>query len=468
MAQPRSLVSYGARDGMAMVLEDTLDPTTGLRMRSMLLNMGPSHPAMHGVIRIILQLEGEKVVDADVEIGYLHRAFEKEAETVRWHQVFPYTDRLNYVSPLINNVGYALAVEKLLGIDIPERAKYIRVILCELSRIFDHLTCIGPMAMEMGAMTVFLYCMKAREWVQEVIEDVTGARLTVSYCRIGGVKADLPEGFREKTLSAVSRVEEVVDEVDRLLTRNRIFYDRTKFVGVITKEEAISYGFTGPLLRATGVEYDVRKAHPYLVYDRVEFDIPSGANGDTYDRYLVRIEEIRQSARIIRQALDQMPPGSVHVKEVPEVVPGWLMVDTAKVGKTSRLPFLRVAADPTLEGSQKDFAPYVRSSERRVSLPPKEDVYGNIEGLMNHFMLIMEGNGIRPPVGETYMAVEGANGELGFYIVSDGTDRAYRVRVRPPCFYLMQALPRLIRGHMVADVIPIFGSINMIAGEQDR
>jgi len=451
-----------------MLLEDRVDPRTGLRTQSMLLNMGPSHPAMHGVIRIILELDGETVVNSDVEIGYLHRAFEKMAETVRWNQVFPYTDRLNYVSPLINNVGYALAVEKLLGIDIPERAKYIRVIMSELSRIFDHLTCIGPLAMEMGAMTVFLYCMKAREWVQEVIEDVTGARLTVSYCRVGGLKSDLPEGFTDKTLSVLPRVAEVVDEIDKLLTRNRIFYDRTKNIGVISQEEAISYGFTGPLLRATGVEYDVRKAHPYLVYDRIDFEIPSGANGDTYDRYLVRIEEIRQSIRIIQQALEQMPPGPVHLKDAPELVPGWLVVDMAKVGETSKVADAKVAADPTLDGSQKDFAPYVRAPDRRVSLPPKEDTYGNIEGLMNHFMLIMEGHGIRPPVGETYMAVEGANGELGFYIVSDGSDRAYRVRVRPPCFYLMQALPRLIRGHMVADVIPIFGSINMIAGEQDR
>ncbi len=451
-----------------MLLDEKYDPDTGIRTRSMMLNMGPSHPAMHGVIRIILELDGETVVNSDVEIGYLHRAFEKEAETVRWNQVFPYTDRLNYVSPIINNVAYALAVEKLLGIDVPERAKYIRVIMSEISRIFDHLTCLGPMAMEMGAMTVFLYCMKAREWLQELIEDVTGARLTVSYLRVGGLKSDLPEGFEEKTLDALRRAGEVIDEIDRLLTRNRIFYDRTKHVGVISQEEAISYGFTGPLLRATGIEYDVRKAHPYLVYDRMEFEVPSGANGDTYDRWLVRIEEMRQSIRIIRQAIDQMPEGPTHIKDAPELVPGWLMVDKARAGETEDVARLKVEADPTLDGSQKDFAPYIKADDRRVVLPPKEETYGNIEGLMNHFMLIMHGHGIRPPLGETYMAVESPNGELGFYIVSDGTDRAYRVRVRPPCFYLMQALPRLIQGHMVADVIPIFGSINMIAGEQDR
>jgi NADH-quinone oxidoreductase subunit D len=384
------------------------------------INLGPSHPAMHGTIRIMAHLDGETIVFADAEMGYLHRGFEKTAEAKTWNQVVPYTDRLNYVSPIINNVGYALAVEKLLSIQTPERCQYIRVIMSELSRIGDHLTCIGASAMELGAMTAFLYFMQAREFLWQLVEEVTGARLTISYTRVGGLSRDLTPDFAERFAFVAGKVESALREVDGLLSRNRIFLDRMDGVGVLSKERSLSYGFTGPLLRAAGEPYDVRKAFPYLVYDRLKFEIPTGSKGDNLDRYLVRMEEMRQSLSIIRQALAQIPEGPIN------------------------------AADPS------------------VVLPEKKDVYTNIEALMNHFKLIMPGHGIRPPQGEVYFPVEGGNGELGFWIISDGSDRPYRVRVRPPCFPLMAAVEEMIVGQQVADLIPIFGSINMIAGELDR
>jgi NADH-quinone oxidoreductase subunit D len=384
------------------------------------INLGPSHPAMHGTIRIMAHLDGETIVFADAEMGYLHRGFEKTAEAKTWNQVVPYTDRLNYVSPIINNVGYALAVEKLLSIQTPERCQYIRVIMSELSRIGDHLTCIGASAMELGAMTAFLYFMQAREFLWQLVEEVTGARLTISYTRVGGLSRDLTPDFAERFAFVAGKVESALREVDGLLSRNRIFLDRMDGVGVLSKERSLSYGFTGPLLRAAGEPYDVRKAFPYLVYDRLKFEIPTGSKGDNLDRYLVRMEEMRQILSIIRQALAQIPEGPIN------------------------------AADPS------------------VVLPEKKDVYTNIEALMNHFKLIMPGHGIRPPQGEVYFPVEGGNGELGFWIISDGSDRPYRVRVRPPCFPLMAAVEEMIVGQQVADLIPIFGSINMIAGELDR
>jgi NADH-quinone oxidoreductase subunit D len=436
--------------------------------RSMLLNIGPSHPAMHGVIRLITELEGETVKKVDAEIGYLHRAFEKSCENSSWTQAIPYTDRLNYVSPLINNFGYCGAVEKLLGITITERCQYIRVLVGEISRITDHLTCIAASAMELGAMTAFLYLMKAREYLYELIEDVTGARLTISYGRVGGVKADLPAGFAEKTEKALVKTEKELKEVDKLLTRNRIFVDRTRDVGILTKEDAISYAVTGPLGRAAGINYDVRKAFPYFVYDRMDFDIPLGERGDNYDRYLVRMEEMRQSLRIIRQCLRDIPGGPINVDSKGAVLKSADMVDQAKLGRTSGLLNTLPTVEPTLEGSERPFFKRVMASDKRVVLPPKADTYGNIEGLMNHFKLIMDYHGIRPPIGDTYFPVEGANGELGFYVVSDGKDRPYRVHCRPPCFFGMAVLHRMLEGYMVADIVATFGSINMIAGELDR
>jgi NADH-quinone oxidoreductase subunit D len=409
------------------------------------------------------------VKDCEVDIGYLHRGFEKMSETVDYNGVIPYTDRLNYVSPLINNVGYCMAVEKALGISVPERCQYIRVIVSEISRITDHLTCIGAGAMELGAFTVFLYMIKARELLWELVEMVTGARLTVSYCRVGGVKGDLPEGFAEQCRKALEETRKVLGECDTLLTRNRIFVDRMSGTGKITAEDAISYGITGPFLRGSGVDYDVRKDCPYAVYDRFQFDVPVGTRGDNLDRYLVRMEEMQQSMRIIEQALREIPAGPVLANpETGLAIPAAEMVDQAKMGNIASISGARAVADPTLDGSSELEHPSIAAAEKRVFLPPKEDTYGNIEGLMQHFKLVMFGHGVRPPKGEAYFAVEGANGELGFYVVSDGTNRPYRVRVRPPCFAIMSALPKLLIGDMMADITPTFGSVNMIGGELDR
>jgi NADH-quinone oxidoreductase subunit D len=424
---------------------------------------------MHGIIRIITKLDGEQVKDCDVEIGYLHRGFEKMSETVDYNGVMPYTDRLNYVSPLINNMGYCMAVEKLLGISVPERCHYIRVIMSEISRITDHLTCVGAGAMELGAFTVFLYMIKAREYLWELVEMVTGARLTVSYCRVGGVKGDLPEGFDERCRKALQETRKVLAEADALLTRNRIFVDRMSGTGKISAEDAISYGITGPFLRGCGVDYDVRKDCPYAVYDRLQFDVPVGTKGDNYDRYLVRMEEMEQSIRIVEQALRDIPPGPFLASpETGRPISAAEMVDQGKVGNIISIVDNRAVTDPTLDGASKSQHPSIEAGEKRVFLPAKENTYGNIEGLMQHFKLVMYGHGVRPPKGEVYFPVEGANGELGFYVVSDGTNNPYRVRVRPPCFAIMSALPKLLIGDMMADVTPTFGSINMIGGELDR
>ncbi len=446
-------------------------PATGGRLetRDMLLNIGPAHPAMHGIIRIIATLDGEVVTSADVEIGYLHRGFEKMSETVDYNGVIPYTDRLNYVSPLINNMGYCMAVEKLLGIGVPERCHYIRVIMSEISRITDHLTCVGASAMELGAFTVFLYMIKAREFLWELVEMVTGARLTVSYCRVGGVKGDLPDGFTEQCQKALQETRRVLAESHTLLTRNRIFVDRMSGTGKISSEDAISYGITGPFLRATGVDYDVRKDCPYSVYDRLQFDVPVGTRGDNFDRYLVRMEEMEQSIRIVEQALRDIPPGPFQTNPTTgHPIPASEMVDQGKVGNISAIADATAVTDPTLEGAAKSQLANIAADEKRVFLPAKEDTYGNIEGLMQHFKLVMHGHGVRPPKGEVYFPVEGANGELGFYIVSDGANTPYRVRVRPPCFAIMSALPKLLIGDMMADLTPTFGSVNMIGGELDR
>ncbi|MCX7944637.1 MAG: NADH dehydrogenase (quinone) subunit D [Deltaproteobacteria bacterium] len=388
------------------------------RVQEITINMGPSHPAMHGTIRLLLTLVGEKVVKCDTQIGYLHRAFEKMCEANIWQAIFPYTDRLNYVSPLMNNVGYAQAVERLIGIDVPERTKYIRVLLCELSRIADHLTCIAAASMELGAFTVFLYCMEARDLIWDRIEELTGARVTPAYVRIGGLARDLPEGFNERVCSILPKIEKVISEVDGLLTNNPIFIDRMRGTGIISSKDAIEIGFTGPCLRATGVNHDLRKRQPYLIYDRLEFEVPVGSRGDNYDRYMVRMEEMRQSIKIIRQVIKDMPDGKINIENTMYI------------------------------------------------LPPKEEVYNTIEGVVNHFKLIIDG--IQVPKGEIYDATEAANGELGFYLVSDGSGRPVKCRVRSPSFALMQGLEKMVVGGYLADVIPTFGSINMIGGECDR
>ncbi len=441
--------------------------TTDREKTTYMLNMGPQHPAMHGVIRLLLELEGEKVISSDAEIGFLHRAFEKHAETETWNNVVPWTDRLNYVSPLINNVGYALAVEQLAGLTSPERGQYLRVIACELSRVTDHLTCVGASAMELGAFTVFLYLIKAREWIYQLVDSLTGARITTSYTRVGGVKADLPPGFEEKCLAVFKKVREAIADSDKLLTKNRIFRDRVDGTGKISKADALAYGITGPFLRSTGVPYDVRRAHPYLVYDRLDFEVPVGSSGDNFDRYLCRMAEMEQSLRIVEQCFKQIPEGK-HSLEVTEMKDAFTYQDMGKQGQTGLLKKYQAKVDQTLSEGQRGFRRNISTTETGVTLPSKEDAYGSIEGLMNHFELIMWSWGIKIPPGETYLAVEGGNGELGFHVVSSGGDRPYRVRCRPPCLNPMAALPLLLNGGYIADIVPTFGSVNMIAGELDR
>jgi NADH-quinone oxidoreductase subunit D len=400
-------------------LED-LDEEQELPTELMTVNMGPSHPAMHGTVRIILTVDGERVVESDVQPGFLHRCFEKESEHATYTQIFPYTDRLNYISPMINNVGYAMSVEKLLGIadSVPLRAQYIRVIVSEVSRLTDHLTCIGASAMELGAFTPFLYFLKAREWLFELLEELSGARLTYSYVRIGGVAHDLTSDFDARLTELMRKIEGVLGEVEDMLTNNRIFRDRMEGVGPLSIDEALGYGLTGPCLRACGMDYDVRKDQPYLVYDRLEFDVPVGTRGDCFDRYLVRLEEMRQSMRMLRQAMREIPAGPV------------------------------MANDP------------------RVTLPPKQETYNTIEAMIRHFKHIMDG--IKVPPGEAYTWVEGGNGELGFFVVSDGTGRPWKCYCRSPSFINLSTISRTIRGHLISDIVPIFGMINMIGGECDK
>ena len=382
------------------------------------IEVGPSHPAMHGITRFTCELDGEVIVKMVADIGYLHRGFEKECEATNYIKIIPYTDRLNYVSPLINNVGYSMTVEKLFQVEPPRRAQYNRVIMCEISRITDHLTCNGATAMEMGAMTVFLWYLKAREYLWELVEEVTGARLTTCWTRIGGNANDLPDGFLTMLEERLEKVELAVKEGEALIIKNKIFIDRVKNVGILPKERAIEHAFTGPMLRACGVPYDVRRADPYLVYDELDFEIPVGTVGDCFDRFLVRQEELRQSIHIIRQAVDKLPPGDFHCRD------------------------------------------------RRVWMPDKYEVFNSIEGLIDHFKIVMDGP--EPPPGEAYGAVEGGNGEVGFYIVSDGSGKPVKCRVRPPCFNFVAAMAEMTEGHYVADIVPIFGSINMIGGELER
>ncbi len=383
------------------------------------LNLGPSHPATHGTLRIVVTLDGETIIGAEQEIGYLHRCFEKSCETHTYQQAIPFTDRLNYMSAIINNVGYCMTVEKLLGLEAPSRAQYVRLVLSEFMRIADHLVCIGTNLVDMGALTNFWYLFQPREEIYGLIEACCGARLLPSYLRIGGLAVDVPDDFLEKAQRLVNMLPKYIDDVEKLVDRNKIFLDRVVGVAPISQEDAIDFGFTGPCLRACGVPFDVRKTNPYLGYETYDWDVPIAEGGDTYARYLVRMEEMRQSLRILQQAIDRgLPEGPV-------------MVDN----------------------------PY-------VALPPKAKVYNEMESLIYHFKLIM--HGIQPPVGETYFQVEGGNGELGFYIVSDGTKNPYRVRCRPPCFAIYQAFAHMITGQTIPDAIAALGSLNIIAGELDH
>jgi NADH-quinone oxidoreductase subunit D len=432
------------------------------RPDTMLINMGPSHPAMHGTIRVMLELDGERILNSEVEVGYLHRAFEKTCENKTYFNLLIYTDRLNYVSPLINNLGYAMTMEKMLGLEIPERAQHIRIIMSELSRVSDHLTCLAAMAMEAGAFTAFLYKMKAREFLWDVIEQTTGARMTTSYIRIGGVRADLHQDFDSTLKKGLRETRAVLKDIHGLLDKNKIFLNRTRDVGVMSREDAVDYGWTGPCLRSTGVSYDVRKAFPYSRYDQMDFEVPLGERGDNYDRYMVRMKEMDQSLRIIEQAAARLP-GTAG-----EFIAGG--VEPAEAIRDSRR--LRVREDiklsPNLEGSETPRLAGILTPSSGCAVPSKEETYTSIEGLIRHFKFFMKGHGIRPPKGDVYFSVEGGNGELGYYIVSDGTDRPWRLHLRAPCFHIVAALEPLIKGRYVADVIPTFGSMNMIGGELDR
>lgn len=389
--------------------------------KRMVLNMGPQHPATHGTLRVLLVTEGERVVEADAEIGYLHTGFEKLGEYMTYTQFITVTDRMNYLSAMNNNVGYALACEELLEIDVPVRAQVIRVLLCEISRIADHILCCGLQAMDLGAFSAMLWCFEQREKIYDILEAVCGARLTTSYTRIGGLFRDVPEEFPALVETFLADFPGLLDELETMLVGNRIFEDRLHGVGVITREEALDWGMTGPIARASGLEYDVRKSRPYSGYENYDFEVPTQTDGDSWARFIQRMHEMRESLRIIRQALDALEPGPVNVEN------------------------------------------------KKLNLPEKAEVYQNIESLIHHFKQIMLGHGVQPVRGtEIYTPTEAPNGELGFYLVSDGEMNPYRVRIRPPSIYNYAMFTQLARGCMISDVVAILSSLNVIAGELDR
>ncbi len=402
----------------ARQLEAVEEATTDIVGEKLVLNMGPSHPATHGVLRLILELDGEIITKCDPDVGFLHRGDEKIAENMHYNQFVPYTDRLDYLAPLANNVAYALAVEKLMGWEVPERGRAIRVICCELARISAHMLGVGVFAMDVGAMTVFLYTFTEREKIYNLCEQLTGARFTTSYTRVGGQIRDLPNGFVGAVKAFLDQLEPVIDEIDKLLSRNRIFIDRTQDIGVISKEDAIAYGLTGPNLRGSGVEHDLRKAHPYLDYDKYEFDVPIGTKGDCYDRYLVRMEEMRQSVRILRQVFATLPEGPINV------------------------------------------------ADAKGLLPKKEKVLMKMEELIHHFIISTQG--IDAPAGEVYFAAENPKGELGFYINSTGGGVPHRLKIRAPSFLNLSIISKLIPGHMLSDIPAVLGSLDFVMGECDR
>ncbi len=396
---------------------DERTPVT-VETKTMLINMGPQHPSTHGVLRLELKLDGEVVVKVTPHIGYLHTGMEKILESKRYQQAITVTDRFDYVAPMSNNLAFVLSVEKLLGIEVPERTRTIRVLLAELTRIKSHLVAIGTMALELGAQSVFFYCFREREKILDLYEMVSGARMMSSYFRVGGLMADLPEGFDGAVQQIMQDFPGRFDEYEDLLTRNPLWIQRVKGVGVIKAEEAIDWGLSGPNLRACGVPWDLRKSNPYSGYEQFDFTIALGQAGDSYERYLVRIFEMRESLKIVEQALKAMPGGPVNIDN-PKIVP-----------------------------------------------PPKRVVRQSMEALIHHFLLYSHGFDVPP--GEAYVAVEGPKGEVGFYVVSDGTNKPWRVKLRPPSFVNIQALPRLIEGHMVADVVAIIGSMDFVLGEADR
>jgi NADH-quinone oxidoreductase subunit D len=395
--------------------EDEVQDMIGEKL---VINMGPSHPATHGVLRLVLELDGEIITKADPDVGFLHRGDEKIAENMHYNQFVPYTDRLDYLAPLANNVAYAMAVEKLMGWELPPRGQALRVICCEMARISSHLLGVGVFAMDVGALSVFLYTFQQREIIYNLTEHLTGARFTTSYTRVGGQTRDMNDEFITGLKKFLDDVIPVIDEMDKLLSRNAIFLARTQNIGVISKEDAIAWGISGPNLRGSGVDFDLRKAHPYLGYEKYEFDVPIGTTGDCYDRYLVRMEEIRQSVRILKQVFATLPGGPINVGDPKNV------------------------------------------------LPKKERVLMKMEELIHHFIVATQG--IDAPPGEVYFGAENPKGELGFYICSKGGGVPYRLKIRAPSFINLSILPKILPGHMVSDVPAILGSFDFVMGECDR
>ena len=402
-----------------MTTQRTIElPQPNMESGNMLVNIGPQHPATHGVLRLLCELDGETVIKIDPDIGYLHSSFEKLGEYRTWNQIIPLTDRMDYLAPLMYNCVYVMAVEKLMGLEVTERCKIVRVLCMEMERIFSHLLWLGTTAIDVGAFTPFLYAFQERERIYKLHEAFTGARITTSATRIGGMMADLPEGWTDQLKDFVDTFPDTLDEIENLLTRNGIHLGRTQGIGCISADEAINAGFTGPNLRASGVDYDLRKDRPYYDYESYEFDVPVGTKGDCYDRYLVRMEEMRQSLKILDQALARLPDGRINVD------------------------------DP------------------RVSLPSKTDCMNDMESMIHHFKIVTEG--IRVPPGDCYFAVEGSKGEVGMYVVSDGGEKPIRWRVRPPSFVNLSVLPQLAEGHQVSDLIMINASLDIVLGEIDR
>lgn len=404
--------------GNTIAVDSPLPMEPDLEGEHMLINIGPQHPATHGVLRLVLELDGETVVRCIPHVGYLHCGFEKIGEYRQYNQIIPWTDREDYLNSIGNNVAFALGAERLFGIEITPRCTVLRVIAAELSRIASHLVWLGTTCIDIGAFTPFLWSFQEREKIYYLLERWVGARLTTSATRVGGMAADVPSGWVDDLREFVRSFPSTVDEVDKMLTRNAIWVGRTIGLGAMSAEEAVNYGLTGALLRASGVAYDVRKDFPYLDYETYDFDVPVGTNGDVYDRYLVRMEELRQSTRILAQALERLPGGPVNID------------------------------DP------------------RVILPPKSKATSEMESMIHHFKQVMEGP--RPPIGESYVAVESPKGEKGYYMVSDGTSKPVRWRIRPPSFVNLSAIPRMVEGHLLSDVIAINASIDIVMGEIDR
>jgi NADH-quinone oxidoreductase subunit D len=385
---------------------------------TMELNMGPQHPSTHGVLRLVLELDGEVVRECRPDIGFLHTGFEKSFESHTWQQCIPFTDRMDYLAPLFNNLGFSLAAERLLGIEVPPRAQYLRVIMCELTRVASHFLWYGTSALDLGATTPFVYAWREREKLLDINELVSGVRMHTSFIRVGGLLADVPDEFYALVNEVVRTFPAFIDQYELLITKNPIWMERTRGLGVLTPDDAIAYGATGPTLRGSGIPYDLRKAQPYSSYDHFDFDIPIGTHGDVYDRYLVRMREARESLRIIGQAMDNLPGGPVN------------------------------------------------TSDRKVALPPRNEINTSMESLIHHFKLVTEG--FQVPKGQVYQAIESPRGELGFYIVSDGGNRPYRCKVRAPSFSNLSALPHMVRDELIADVVAVIGSIDIVLGDVDR